>query len=76
MYENANNAGLDYNTGREKLLVPEFGRNVLKMVEQLKEIDDRAKRTEQAAAIVKVMEILNPQVRQQEDYRGLLTVCP
>ncbi|MBO7547555.1 MAG: DUF4290 domain-containing protein [Bacteroidales bacterium] len=68
MYENANNAGLDYNTEREKLLVPEFGRNILKMVEQLRGIEDRAKRTEQAAAIVKVMEILNPQVRQQEDY--------
>ena len=72
MYENDNNAGLDYNTEREKLKVPEFGRNVLKMIEQLRDIDDRAKRTEQAAAVVKVMEILNPQVRQQEDYEHRL----
>ena len=72
MYENDNNAGLDYNTEREKLKVPEFGRNVLKMIEQLRDIEDRAKRTEQAAAVVKVMEILNPQVRQQEDFEHRL----
>ena len=29
---------LDYNTTRERLAMPEYGRNVLKMVEQLKEI--------------------------------------
>ncbi len=72
MYENDNNAGLDYNTEREKLKVPEFGRNVLKMIEHLRTIEDRAKRTEQAAAVVKVMEILNPQVRQQEDFEHRL----
>jgi hypothetical protein len=38
------------------------------MVEQLKDIPDRAKRTEQAQAVVKVMESLNPQVHQQENY--------
>ena len=60
--------GLDYNTSREKLAMPEYGRNVLKMVEQMKEIPDRAKRSEQARAIVKVMELLNPQVRQLDNF--------
>jgi len=60
--------GLDYNTARETLAMPEFGRNVLKMVEHLKEITDKDKRTEQAKAVVKVMEILNPQVHQQENF--------
>ena len=60
--------GLDYNTAREKLAMPEYGRNVLKMVESLRTIEDKAKRTEQAQAIVKVMELLNPQVRTQENY--------
>ena len=59
---------LDYNTSRERLAMPEYGRNVLKMVDQLREIPDRAKRTEQAYAIVKVMELLNPQVHSQENY--------
>ena len=48
--------------------MPEYGRNVLKMVEQMKDIPDRKKRSEQAYAIVKVMESLNPQVHQQENY--------
>ena len=59
---------LDYNTARERLAMPEYGRNVLKMVEHLKTIPDRAKRTEQARAVVKVMELLNPQVHTQDNF--------
>ena len=33
---------LEYNTERERLQITEYGRNVLKMVEHLKEIPDRA----------------------------------
>ena len=47
---------LFYNTEREKLVMPEYGRNVLSMVEQMK----------------KVMELLNPQVHSQEDYEHKL----
>ena len=63
---------LDYNTDREKLAMPEYGRNVRKMVENLRSIEDRTKRTEQAYAIVKVMEILKPQVHHQENYEQKL----
>lgn len=59
---------LYYNTEVERLGMPEYGRNVLKMVEQLRDIPDKAKRTEQARAVVKVMESLNPQVHQQENF--------
>ena len=68
MEETENNIGLDYNTEREKLQMPEYGRNVLKMVEKMKAIPDREKRSEQARSIVKVMELLNPQVRQLDNY--------
>jgi len=68
MQETDTLSGLDYNTGREKLQMPEYGRNVLKMIEQMKRIEDREKRSEQAAAIVKVMELLNPQVHSQENF--------
>ena len=68
MEETTNNIGLDYNTERERLEMPEYGRNVLKMVEKMKEIPDREKRSEQARAIIKVMELLNPQVRQLDNY--------
>ena len=64
--------GLDYNTAREKLSMPEYGRNVLKMVEELRAIEDRDKRSEQARAIIKVMEILNPQVHSQENFEQKL----
>ena len=63
---------LEYNTSREALGMYEYGRNVQKMVEDLKTIPDKEKRTTQAKAIVKVMEILNPQVRSQEDYEHKL----
>ena len=63
---------LDYNTSRERLAMPEYGRNVLKMVEQLKAIPDKAKRTEQARAVVKVMELLNPQVRTLDNFEHKL----
>ncbi|MBO6239169.1 MAG: DUF4290 domain-containing protein [Bacteroidales bacterium] len=63
---------LDYNTSREKLAMPEYGRNVLKMVEQLKAIPDKAKRTEQAYAVVKVMELLNPSVHALDNFEHKL----
>lgn len=63
---------IKYNTERENLKMPEYGRGVMEMVNRLKTIEDREKRSEQAAAIVRVMEILNPQVRQQEDFRHKL----
>lgn len=72
MTESENNIGLDYNTERERLEMPEYGRNVLKMVEKMKEIPERDKRSEQARAIVKVMELLNPQVRQLDNYEHKL----
>ena len=72
MEGNENIVMLDYNTGREKLAMPEYGRNVLKMIEQLKAIEDRDKRSEQARAVVKTMEILNPQVHAQENYEQKL----
>ena len=40
-----NNIGLDYNTSREKMAMPEYGRNVLRMVESLRLIEDKAKRS-------------------------------
>lgn len=68
MEASENTIKLYYNTEVEKLQMPEYGRNVLHMVEQLKQIPDREKRTQQAYAVVKVMESLNPQVHQQENF--------
>lgn len=62
----------DYNTVREKLVMPEYGRNIQKMVEDLKDIPDKAKRTEQAKAIVHTMELLNPSVHSEENWEHKL----
>lgn len=61
-----------YNTERVRLYIPEYGRNVQKMVEYLKTIEDREKRNEQARAIIKVMEIINPAVKLQENFEHKL----
>ena len=71
-YNDENPIILDYNTEREKLAMPEYGRNVLKMVEDVKKIEDRQKRTEQAKAVVRVMEILNPQVYSADNWEQKL----
>lgn len=72
IYNDENPIILDYNTEREKLSMPEYGRNVLKMVEDVKKIEDREKRTEQAKAVVRVMEILNPQVHSADNWEQKL----
>ena len=63
---------MDYNTQREKLVLPEYGRHVQKMIEQVKAIEDRDKRSEQMRAVVQVMGILNPQIREFNDYKHKL----
>ncbi|MCF8331585.1 MAG: DUF4290 domain-containing protein [Bacteroidales bacterium] len=54
---------MEYNTVREKLMIPEYGRNIQKMVHALDEEPDREKRTQMAKVIVKIM----GQVRQSKD---------
>lgn len=63
---------LEYNTHREKMKLPEYGRMVQKMVEQVKQISDKDKRSEQAKAVVRVMEILNPSIHTQENWEHTL----
>lgn len=63
---------MDYNTQREKLILPEYGRNVQKMIEQVKKIEDRDKRNEQIRAVIQVMGTLNPQLRELNDFKHKL----
>lgn len=72
MYRTGDNIELEYNTEREKLRMPEYGRNVLKMVEDVLAIEDREQRSRQAMGIVRVMELLNPQVHQEENWEQKL----
>ena len=63
---------LEYNTHREKMTLPEYGRGVQKMIEQVKGIEDREKRSRQARAVVRVMEILNPGIHSQDNWEQAL----
>ena len=63
---------MDYNTQREKLILPEYGRWVQQMIEQVKTIPDREKRNRQIQAVIQVMAQVNPQVKEVVDYRRKL----
>lgn len=63
---------LKYNTQKRRLQLPEYGRNVQKMIDYVKSIPDRAERNRQARAVIDVMETVNPQVHLQEDYEHKL----
>lgn len=62
----------DYNTQRPLMRIPEYGRNVQKMVEYCMSFDDREERNKVANAIILVMGQLNPQLRDVEDFKHKL----
>lgn len=59
---------LDYNTSREKMIIPEYGRNVQNMINHCVSIADKEERNKCAQAIIKVMGQLKPQLRDIEDF--------
>lgn len=63
---------MEYNTTRSKLLMPEYGRNVQRMVEYLLTIEDRAVRLRNAEAVIELMGTLNPHLKVIEDYKHKL----
>jgi hypothetical protein len=60
--------GLEYNTTREELKIPEYGRNVRNMVEYAISVSDREERQKVANAIISVMGQLNPHLRDITDF--------
>jgi hypothetical protein len=64
--------GLDYNTQREKLVMPEYGREVQKMVEVAIGLPTKEERMLCAQSIIRLMESKNPQVRDGNDFKQTL----
>jgi hypothetical protein len=58
---------MEYNSGRDQMRIPEYGRNIQKMIAHARTIADRDERTRAAQAIIRVMGQVNPYLRQQED---------
>ena len=63
---------MEYNTTRDKLLLPEYGRNVQNMISHAIDIADKDERNRAAQAIIEVMGQLNPHLRDVDDYRHKL----
>jgi len=59
---------MDYNTTRESMVIPEYGRNIQKMIEYTVGIEDREKRSKSAAFIVRVMAQVKPDLQETSDY--------
>jgi hypothetical protein len=62
----------DYNTQRKKMALPEYGRNVQKMVDHIKTIEDRDERNRAAKTIISIMGNLNPHLRDVGDFKHKL----
>ena len=67
-----NKAGLTYNTEKEQIAIPEYGRCIQEMIKKLPKIEDRQQRTEAAKYIISVMVQMNPQIKQSSDYEHKL----
>jgi hypothetical protein len=62
----------DYNTRRPQMVIPEYGRNIQKMVEHAINTEDKEERNTIANAIISVMGQLNPHLRDIADFKHKL----
>jgi len=60
---------MEYNTTQNKLILPEYGRNVQMMAEHLLAIEDREKRTKAAHELVGIMTNMHPEVKETKDHK-------
>lgn len=65
-------AQIEYNTERPKLIIPEYGRHIQKMVDQAIVIEDKQERNKIAKSIIAVMGNLNPHLRDVPDFQPML----
>jgi len=63
---------LEYNSERSKLIIPEYGRHLQKMVEHAVEIEDDQERNKVANSIIAVMGNMNPHLRDVADFQHKL----
>ena len=63
---------LQYNSERKPLIIPEYGRHMHIMVDQMLATSDREERNKKANAIIGVMGNLNPHLRDVPDFQHKL----
>ena len=64
--------GLDYNTKRERLMMPEYGREIQKMVDHAVSLPTKEERQQCANTIIQLMETKMPQLSDSSDYEQTL----
>lgn len=63
---------LEYNSEREKLIIPEYGRHIQKLVNHCISLEDKDERNKMAKAIVHVMGNMQPHLRDVPDFQHKL----
>lgn len=63
---------MEYNTTRGRLIIPEYGRNVQKMVQHCLSLADREERNTCAKAIIELMGQLNSKYKDSDDFEATL----
>ena len=63
---------LEYNTEREHLIIPEYGRHLQKMINHVKTLENKEERNKVAKAIISVMGNLQPHLRDVPDFQHKL----
>jgi len=63
---------MEYNTSRKKLILPEYGRNIQKMIMLTKAEPDKEKRNKMVQAIIAIMGNMNPHLRDIADFKHKL----
>lgn len=63
---------LEYNTEREHLIIPEYGRHMQKMINHAKALQDKEERNKIAKAIISVMGNMQPHLRDVPDFQHKL----
>ncbi len=66
------NRDMEYNSEREELIIPEYGRNIQKLIDHAKAIEDPGLRQHFVERVVDLMQQMNPQSRNLDDYREKL----
>jgi hypothetical protein len=63
---------LEYNSKREHLIIPEYGRHIQKLVNHCVALETKEERNKMANAIIDVMGNLQPHLRDVPDFKHKL----
>ena len=63
---------LEYNSSRNKLVIPEYGRHIQKLVEHVMTLNTKEERQKMSEGIIEIMGELNPHLRDVVDFKHKL----